>query len=821
MLSDFRFALRRLRRSPGFALTAILTLALGIGPNAAIFTLLDSIMLRPLPFPQPDRLIRIGYGAGHSIAAPVPKGWVHALGQAGSFTSVSGFGADAESNVGEANAADRVFGAEVLANALDTLAIHPAVGQFFTPDDGVAGHDPTVVLSYGYWRQHFAESPTVVGTTLRIDGTPRRVIGVMPAGVHFPYADTQFVIPVTFRGGDPVDPWNNFDLHPFGRLKAGVTPAQAQSELRHLQKLLLPQFPWIMPSSWAADMTVVPLLEAEVGAIRPRLLLLFCAVGLILLIACANVANLMLARAKGREREIALRGALGASGPRIVRQLLAESVILGAAAGAVGLLAAATSLRALVTLLPADTPRVEDVALHWPVFLFTAIAAVLTGVLFGLIPALQVSSPNLRDALHSGSRNASGNAGQFRASMLLVVGQIGLSVAVITAAGLMLHSLWSLSQVNPGFGTERIVTAEVSMDASACPDHHLTPHGAPAGRCQAFFQTLVEHLRGVTGEEEVGLAGALPLSGLYGSYAYDVQDRPRDPRQEPLLATQRIVSPGYFSTLGMKLVRGRLLDEQDASGTSRAVVISQHMANELWPRQNPVGQHLLNVVDEPVPAQWVSNAASVVVGVVSNTLDESLAAGFGDQVYLPMTPASERPVMYVLLRTRVPTMEAAAQLRQTVAAIDPQVPVTRVLSLNEVVAASESAPRSLTLLLVVFGGLAVIIGGVGVYSLIAYIVNWRLREFGIRLALGAQRWEIVRGVVRQSLMLALGGCGVGLIAAALLARLMRGFLFGVGVVDPLTFCSVPLLMAVLAIVAAWAPARRAARVDPIKMLRME
>jgi predicted permease len=567
-------------------------------------------------------------------------------------------------------------------------------------------------------------------------------------------------------------------------------------------------------------MTTVPLLEAEVGAIRPRLLLLFGAVGLILLIACANVANLMLARAKGREREIAIRAALGASGSRLVRLLLAESLVIGVVAGAVGLGAASASLQGLITLLPLDTPRLGDVSLHWPVFFFAAFASVLTGILFGLIPALQMSSPDMRNGMQASSRGVAGKAGQFRTSMLLVVGQIALSVAVITAAGLMLHSLWSLSQVNTGFHAERVVTAEVSMDANACPDHHLSP-SAPVGRCKVFFQTLLDHLRGAAGAEDVALTGSLPMGGRYGSYDYDVEGRPRDPRQEPLLAIQRIVSPGYFATLGMNLVRGRLLDEQDASGTSRAMVISQHMAEQLWPHQNPLGQHLMNVVDEPKPALWVPNMASVVVGVVNDTRDGSLTSGFGDEVYFPMTPAGERPVMYAMLRTRVSTQEAAAQLRQAVAAIDPQVPVTRVMTLNEVVAASESASRSLTTLLLAFGGLAVVIGGVGVYSLIAYIVNWRIREFGIRLALGAQRWQIVRVVVRQSLRLALGGCAMGLMVAAASAHLLQGFLFDVGVVDPLTFGAVALLMTLLAIVAALFPARRAASVDPIKTLRME
>jgi len=278
MWGDFKYAVRQLRKSLGFTLTAVLTLALGIGANTAIFTLIDSIMLRPLPFPQQDRLMRIGYGTGDTMAAPFPKGWIRAMGeQSRSFGELSGFGPDAESNVGDSNSSDRVFGAEVMANAFDVLEVRPVLGRFFTPDDAMGGHDPVVVLSYGYWRQHFAANPGAIGQTIRIDGVERRVIGVMPAGVRFPYADTQFMTPVTFRGGDPVDPWNNFDLRGFGRLRDGVTAAQAQAELRRLQKPLLPLFPWTMPDDWPANQEVVPLLEAQVGAMRPRLMLLFVA----------------------------------------------------------------------------------------------------------------------------------------------------------------------------------------------------------------------------------------------------------------------------------------------------------------------------------------------------------------------------------------------------------------------------------------------------------------------------------------------------------------------------------------------------------------
>jgi predicted permease len=555
---------------------------------------------------------------------------------------------------------------------------------------------------------------------------------------------------------------------------------------------------------------------------RPRLMLLFGAVGLILLIACANVANLMLARAAGREREIAVRSAMGATGSRLVRQLLSESVVLGAVAGLVGLLAAAAGLQALVTLLPADTPRLSDVSLHWPVFLFAAGASVVTGVLFGLIPALRMASPNLRESLHSGGRSVAGKAGQFRVSMLLVMGQIALSVVIITAAGLMLRSLWSLSEVNPGFSADRVVTAEVSMDANACPTwlQNSSSQGQP-GRCQQFFSTLLERLRGLPGAENVSLTNALPLNGRQGNYVYDAEGHPRDARQGALLATGRIVSPGYFATLGVSLVKGRLLEDQDASGASRAVVIDEQMARRLWPQDDPLGRHLLDVSDEAQPTVWNPNNAVTVVGIVSNTHEGNLAGNYGDEAYLPMSPHNETPVMYVLLRTRESTQQAAAELRRAVAEVDPQVPVTRLRSLNEVVALSESASRSLTILLLTFGGLAVVIGGVGVYSLIAYIVSWRTREIGIRLALGAQRWQIVSGVVRQSLLLALGGCALGLTAAALVAQLMRGFLFGVKAVDPVTFSAVPLMMLLLAVVAAWIPARRAASVDPIKTLRME
>lgn len=829
MFADLKFAIRQLRTAPGFTVTAIVTLALGIGANTAIFTLIDSIMLQPLPFPQQDRLMDVGY-VSDSNTSLFPKGWVRALGQnSTAFASVSGFGPNAEANIGDSASSSRVFGAEVMTNAFETLGVHPAAGRFFTPSDAIAGHDPVVVLSYGYWQQQYGANPSMIGQTIRIDGVSRRVAGVMPPGVRFPYAETQFVTPITFRADDVNDPWATFDVHGFGRLKPGVSTQQARADLNRLQRLLLAQFPWRMPDTWDSDAVVVPLLESQVGAMRPRLLLLFAAVGLILLIACANVANLMLARAAGRTREIAIRGAMGASATRLVRQLLSESVVLGAVSGAVGLATAALSMKALVTLLPADTPRIADVSLRWPVFVFAAAMSLVTGFLFGLIPALQMARRDLRDALQSGSRGVAGRTGQFRTSMFLVVGQIGLSVVVLTFAGLMLHSLWSLSQVDPGFRPERVITAEVALDATACRNaapptngqgnNQATPR--TNGHCLGFFQSLLERLSGAPGVQSVALADSLPLTAQQGNYVYDAENHPRDARQGALLATGRTVSPGYFSTLGLTLVRGRLLDDQDNAGATHAAVINQRMAEHLWPHQDPIGKHLLNVGDEATPAVWVPAAAVTVVGVVNNTHEGGLAANFGDEVYLPLTPAREQPVLYVLMRSQSTTLAAAGELRNTVANLNPAVPVTHLRTLNEVVAATQASSRAVTLLLLAFGVLALAIGGVGVYSLIAYIVSWRTREIGIRIALGAQRWQIIKAVVSQSLLLAVSGSAAGLITAGLLGRLMRGFLFDVKAVDPITYSAIPILMIFLALIASWVPAMRAAAVDPIKTLRME
>jgi predicted permease len=464
-------------------------------------------------------------------------------------------------------------------------------------------------------------------------------------------------------------------------------------------------------------------------------------------------------------------------------------------------------------LLPADTPRIADIVLHWNLFLFALLMSVLTGVLFGLIPAIRMASPLLQLSLRSGSMSIVGKGSQFRLSMLLVVGQIGLSVVVITSAGLILHSLHSLSHVDPGFRTDRTITAEVSLDASKCQQQK--------GTCQAFFQQLTERARGIAGVENVALVSMLPMTGYDVMYAYDAEGHPREARQGVRLAAGRVVSTDFFQTIGLHLLRGRLLTDSDQSGASRAAVINQRMAEVLWPGQDPLGKHIINVEDEKSPGVFDPDEASIVVGVVNNTRHQSLASGFDEEVYLPMSIKDEQPGMNILLRAQMGTEQVASALRRTVAGIDPLVPVTHVRTLDEVVAASASASRSLTVLLLGFGVLAVGVGGAGVYSLIAYIVSWRTREIGVRLALGAPRRQIVRMVVEQSLIWAVAGSIAGLAVAMASARVLRRFLFEVSPFDPLTFCTVPLLMVLIALFAAWLPAQRAASVDPVQALRSE
>jgi len=712
--------------------------------------------------------------------------------------------------------AARAFGSTVSANLFETLGVHPSLGRFFSSAEAVDGQDRVIVLSDGFWRQQFGADPSVIGRTILLDGVNREIIGVAPPETHFPNFDTQFWIPIAFKAGDLYDPWTDFTYQAIGRLRDGVTPSQAQAELQTAHRQMLAMFPWIMPDDWAGDVRVARLLDSVVGDVRPRLLLLSGAVGLVLLIACANVANLMLARAAARQREIAVRTALGANTGRLVRQMLTESAVLAALAGTLGVLLAAVSLNALKLVLPPDTPRLANLALHGDVFLFAAAVSLFTGILSGLVPALQAGSKDLQGSLRVNAGNVFGAAHRFRISRLLVVGQIALAVVVITAAGVMLRSLSKLAATNPGFRSQQTMTAQISLNRGPVRDNC-----AQKGSCMAFFANLLDRAQGLPGVEAAALVDRLPMTGFDNWFDFDAEGHPRTPRERGFESSGRIASPSYFNLMGIRLLRGRLFNASDYSGSTRAALINAAEANQLWPNQDPIGKHIEYMADEPAPALLDPNVAYIVVGVVSDTHHQGLDQAAGLETYLPMAPPNEKPVMNILLRSNLSSAELALSLRTLVAQLDPTVPVTKVRTLQSVITASTAAPRSLTMLLTAFGALAIVVGSIGVYSLISYTVSWRTREIGLRLALGANRVQIAKLVLGQSLALAIAGSILGIAGAVAATRLMSSFLFETSPLDPLTYSLVPVLFCVIALLAAWAPARRAAAVDPMIALRNE
>jgi predicted permease len=498
-MQDLRYALRQLRRSPGFAAVAILTLALGIGANTAIFSVLDSILLQPLPFPHATRLVQIDPQTDY---LSFPKGWIREYQRrATTFAAISGYTLNTEYNVTTSGESDRAFGSTVSTNLFDTLGVRPFLGRFFSAPEAEAGSDRVVVLSHGYWQQHFGGNTNTLGKKIRLDGVDREIIGVAPAGVSFPDATTQFWIPISFKPSDACDPWAVFGFRAIGRLKDGVQPTLAQAELRSFHQQMLTLFPWRMPDNWAANVSVASLLDSVVGDMRPKLLLLLGAVALVLLIACANVANLMLARAAS------LRRALGANARRLLQQVLTESGLIAALSGGAGIALAAVTLHVLKLFLPPDTPRLANITLRGDVLFFAAVVSLVTGVLAGLAPAWKAAGLDLQSSLRLNETNVFGSAGRFRTSRLLVVGQIALAVVVITAAGVMLHSLSRLSSVDPGFRTSSLVSAQISLDRDACHSK---------GVCTAFYQNLITRAHGLPGVTDAALVDALPLSGLQG-----------------------------------------------------------------------------------------------------------------------------------------------------------------------------------------------------------------------------------------------------------------------------------------------------------------
>ncbi len=802
-LQDLRYGARMLRKNPGFALIAVLTLALGIGANTAIFSLVNGILLRPLPYAHPEQLV--------SITGTYPKGGFTALRGQMRTVDVAAYVEGYEFNLTGLGEPVRLTGTPVSAELFSVLGAQPKLGRTFHTGEDLAGQNAFVILSNSLWQREFHSDPAVIGRVISLEGVPRQIVGVMPPDFRFPSAKSDVWVPLDIDSRNTPSYWAGDFMPVIGRLRPGATFQQASAEITLLQPRVAKMFPWPMPDAWNAGVSVVSLQTGLVSDVRSRLLILLAAVALVLLIACANVANLTLSRASVRAKEIAIRTSLGAARHRIVRQLLTESVLMAAAGGALGLALSATGLTLLKSALPAGTPRLADVAIDWRVLLFTAALVIFTGIVSGIAPAFQTSRTELTESLKSGSRGST-SSGARRLRTALVVSELALAVLLVSAAGLLIRSLWALSHVDPGFHPDNVLTARVTPNESFCND---------PGRCFSFYRDLVNQARSLPGVDAAAFISTLPLGGRVHKRSVDVEGRPPDAAEPAPLLWLNSVSPGYFGAMRIPILRGREFTEADTTGNPPVVLLSSETARHMWPSQDSIGKHVRFVGQK----DW-----RTVVGVVADVRGQDLRQNVPDFMqgafYVPYGPGATLengtvPAAMTLVIRSTAGDRLEQPLRALVASLNPEAPVTEVRSMHSVVTTAADAPRSVTSLFAAFAGLALVLGVIGIYGVIAFFVGQRTREIGIRLALGAQRSDVLRLVLKEGLSLTLLGIVTGLAAAFGLTRFLTSLLYGVSPTDPLDFAAVAALFTIVALAACYIPARRAMRIDPITALRYE
>jgi putative ABC transport system permease protein len=801
---DARYGVRVLRNSPGFTLVAVLTLALGIGANTAMFSLVNGILLRPLSFPDPDRLVR--------VTGFYPQGGLVALRQQARTMDVAGYAEGHDFNMTGRGEPVRLTGTLVSAELFSVLGAGAGLGRTFLSGEDLAGHDSVAILSHGLWQQRFSSDREIIGRSITIDGVGRQIIGVMPADFGFPSSRSEIWLPLRIDARRVDTYWAGDYMPMVGRLRPGFSIEDARAEAPLLQSRLRPLLPWRMPADWNADVSAVPLQRNMVSDVRTRLLLLFGAVALVLGIACANVANLLLSRGATREKEMAVRAALGAARLRIVRQLLTESVILACAGGALGVGLAATWLQVLKVALPADTPRLADVALDWRVLAFATALAMIVGVTFGLAPALQASRAALADPLKSGGRGSSA-AGAQRVRSTLVVGEVALAAMLVVASGVLIRSFWNLSHVNPGFRSERVQTLRVSPNDTFC---------ANADRCLSFYRALLDRVRALPGLRDAALVNTLPLGGRVTKRSVNLQDSMvTRPESAPLFWLD-VVSSDYFGVMNIPLHRGRAFTDADTPGNPPVAIITETTARRYWPNEEAVGKRVRLVGQ----TEW-HTIVGVVADVRAYDLQRDEPEWIVGTMYVPFGPKAilengrVPAAMTLAVATTLDEARMGAMLREAVAGVNAETSLSELRTMGSVVSQSVSTPRSTTSLFVVFAGLALTLGMIGIYGVLSFFVSTRAREIGIRLALGAQRRDVLRLVMGEGAKHALLGITIGLAGAFLVTRLLSGELYGVSPTDPLVFGTVASLVFAVTLLACYIPARRAMRVDPLIALRAE
>jgi putative ABC transport system permease protein len=812
LLQDLRYGARMLLKSPGFTLIAVITLALGIGANTAIFSLVNSILLRQLPFRQPERLVWVDSRrpASGKYSFTLPD-FIDYRDQNQSLSGIAAY-ASWSANLTDQGEPEQLQGLRISANAFELLGVEAVAGRVLAPGDDAPGQQHVAVLSYGLWRRRFGADPQLVGKKLTLNGASYTVVGVLPPQFFFPIRirDAELAVPLA-PDADPlrgVRTSTNF-LRALGRLKPGVTREQAEADLTAVAQRLRQQYP--VANRQKLGVTLSPLHEEVVGSFRLALWVLLGAVGMVLLITCANLANLALARATGRRREMAIRAALGATRRRLVQQLTTESLLLALFGAGLGLLLAFYGIDLLLALSPATLPRTGEVGIDFRVLGFTLALSLLAGALFGLAPAWQATRVSLNEELKGSGRGASGGKRQNRARSLLVASEIALSVVLLAGAGLLIKSFLRLQAVNPGFEAENSLAIRLSL-----PKAQYSNRAAVT----AFYEKLRPRLESLPGVEAVGFVSALPLSGTLFSIPFTIEGRGTSP-DEAHRADYRAVDAGYFRALKIPLIAGREFNERDAAETPPVALISQNLARRHWPQGSPLGARLrINDNNQgPRPVE--------VVGVVGDVKHLSLDGEPEPHIYLPVHQAHEDGMawltntQYWLLRTTVDPLTLSAAARREIQAVDRNAPASNIRTMEQYLSASV-APRRFNLrLLSIFAVAALILAGAGLYGVISHGVAQRKRELGIRIALGARACDVLKLVTGEGMALAIIGVALGLMAALALTRVMEGLLFGVSATDPLTFMVIALLLMFVALLACYIPARRATKVDPLNALKSE
>ena len=822
---DLRYAARMLRKSPGFTAIAVLTIALGIGATTAVFSVVDATLLHPLPYPHPEQLVSVvddlpGVGA-QDVGMSVPE-W-HDFQRSRIFEYVSPAGGG-DVNVTGSSEPTRILFAAVSPNYFALLGAEPELGRSFNPEDTTPGFTLKVLISDRLWKGAFASDPQILGKNIRLDNDLYQIIGVMPASFHDPgqtaaQKSTELWAGTGFAGPPAPDPLraSHFLAPIFARINPGLTIKEAQSRLDALVASLQKEFPQDYPLQSAWRVRLVPLQQTVVGDVRQSLILLLGAVGLVLLIGCVNVANLLLARASARGREMAVRQALGAERKRLLWQLLTEGLLLSLLGGVVGLVILFCAKGFLLQIVPDRLPRLNEVTINLPVLLFAFGATVIAGAIFGLVPALHAGRPDLTYMLKQEGRGSTGSGEQARTRRVLVVTEFALSLVLMIAAGLLLRSFADLSDAQLGYNPRNVMAVRTWLPIPNDPatDVYRTP--ALQG---PFLREVLRRGRTLPGVEEiaVGDVAALPL----GHERSDLNILPlivqgrETPSNEAPLVDASFVTPGYFHLLGMTLLRGRLFGEADDEKAPPVALVNEAFARTYWPHENPVGQHIkLPTPGDRFPLTWIT-----VVGVIADARTESLADSSAPQLYLSLYQRTAKD-WAIFLRGQLDTAVIPVELRRQVQSVNPELPVFGAQTLDDVLSASLSQLRFSMEIVGLFALTALLLAGMGIYGVISYIVSERTHEIGIRLALGAQRRSIVRMVLRQGLGLAIAGAAFGLVGALIVAHLMAGVLYGVRPTDPVTFVGVALLLIGVALLACYIPARRAIRVDPLVALRYE